>query len=312
MKSTDLSVIILNYNTKELLRKCLESIIDSQKWNVSGKLLDSSGFTVEIIVVDNFSKDTSVDMIKSDFPFVKLIENKSNIGYAGGNNLAAKHTGGKYVLFLNSDTEINKSAFEKSRKFMESDDKIGAFTPKTILYSGGMDPDCHRGFPTPWASFCYFTGLEKLFPQSRIFGQYHKFYLNMNENHEIDAGFGTYLFTRKSILDQIGWWDDGYFFYGEDLDLFYRIKQVGWKIFFYAEPLLIHHKGASSGLRKESKEIARPDREIRIRVAKASVKAMERFYQKFYKDKYPPIVTFLIIAGIKVKGAFRIIYHLVK
>jgi len=298
----DLSIIILNYNTRDLLRDCLRSVLKSKK----------NSFAYEIIVVDNASVDGSVEMIKREFPQVKIIQSKENLGFAGGNNLALKKAQGKYILFLNSDTQVKPDAFQKMISFMDSDPKIGAATAKTMLVSGGMDPDCHRGFPTPWASICYFLGLEKLFPKSKIFGQYHQFYLDLNKIHEIDAGFGTFMFIRRQALTEVGSWDENYFFYGEDLDLFYRIKKAGWKVMFYPEPLLIHHKGASSGLRKESKKISQANQQTRIKTAKASIQAMEIFYKKFYQDKYPHWLTWVVILGIRIKGFFRIFYHYLK
>lgn len=295
----NLSLIILSYNTRDLLRNCLVSVKKAEKNN----------FKMEFIVVDNVSVDKSAAMVKREFPWVKLIASPRNLGFSGGNNLGLKPASGRYILFLNSDTEIAPDALVKMVKFMDQDPKIGASTPKTMLFSGGMDPDCHRGFPTPWASISYFLGLERLFPKSKIFGQYHKFYLDLNQPHEIDAGFGTFMFVRKEILDKVGKWDESYFFYGEDLDLFYRIKEAGWKVMFYPEPLVIHHKGASSGLRRESKKVTRASKETRIRTAKASIKAMEIFYKKFYQDKYPSWVTWIVIFGIRLRGFFRLFYH---
>lgn len=298
----DLSIIILNHNTPKLLAKCLESI--SQNKN--------NKYNFQTIVLDNASTDDSVKTIQQKFPWVILICSTKNLGFSAGNNLAFKKATGKYILYLNSDTEIFPEALTKSIKFMDQNTPVGAFTPKTLLYNRQMDPDCHRGFPTPWASISYFLGLEKLFPQSRIFGQYHKYFQDLNKNHEIDAGFGTYLFTRKKVIDQIVGWDEKYFFYGEDLDLFYRIKQAGWQVMFYAHPLLYHHKGASSGLRKESAGVTQASRQIRLKTAKASIQAMEIFYKKFYQDKYPFWITWLIIMGIKIKGLLRVIYHYLK
>jgi len=302
MKKVDLSVIILSYNTKDLLRNCLQSVFSSK--------LNSS--KVEAIVVDNASSDGSARMVEREFPQVNLIQSKKNLGFAGGNNLGFKKSKGRYILFLNSDTEVVREAFVKMITFFDKNPKIGALSPKTMLFSGGIDPDCHRGFPTPWASLCYFFGLERLFPKSRFLGQYHKFYLNLDKTHEIDAGFGTFMFVRREALEEVGNWDESYFFYGEDLDLFYRIKKAGWKVMFYPEVLLYHHKGASSGLRKESKSVTQADRRTRIRTAKASISAMEIFYKKFYKDKYPSWLTFIVLLGIKLKGFFRILSQIVR
>jgi GT2 family glycosyltransferase len=302
VKKVDLSIIILSYNTRPLLRNCLQAISKAKK----------NDYQIETIVVDNDSSDGSQKMVVEEFPWLRLIESRKNLGFAGGNNLGLKSAKGRYLLFLNSDTEIMPEALIKMIEFLDKNPRVGASTPKTMLFSGGMDQDCHRGFPTPWASMTYFLGLEKLFPKSNLFGQYHQFYLDLNKPHEIDAGFGTFMFVRQKALEQVGRWDENYFFYGEDLDLFYRLKKAGWKIIFYPEILVTHHKGASSGLRRESKEVARPSRETRIKVAKASIKAMEIFYKKFYQDKYPSWLTWIVLLGIKVKGFFRICLHYFK
>jgi len=327
LKKVELSVIILSYNTKELLKRCLESLLSAISYQLSA---------IEVIVVDNGSTDGSVEMLwewrkgilstksikgtkgtaeissPAGTARFKLIESKTNLGFAGGNNLGLKKARGRYILFLNSDTEVFAGSLKKAVKFMESDEKIGAMTPKALLYSGQMDPDCHRGFPTPWASLTYFLGLEKLFPKNRLFGQYHKLYEDLNKPHEIDAGFGTFMLIRREVYEKIGGWDESYFFYGEDLDYFYRIRQAGWKVMFYPEPLLNHHKGGSSGLRKESRKITPASKETRIKTARASIKAMEIFYQKFYQEKYPVWLTFLVLTAIRIKGFFRILNHRLK
>lgn len=294
MEKINLSIIILSYNTKDLLKRCLISL----------------GQKNEVIVVDNGSKDGSGEMVTKEFPAVKLIENKENLGYARGNNIGLQHAHGDFILFLNSDTEVFPGGLEAAVEFMKKNPEVGALSPKTLLPSGKMDPDCHRGFPTPWASITYFLGLGKIFPKSRIFGQYHKFYLDLSSVHEIDAGAGAFMLVPKKVINEVGGWDEQYFFYGEDLDFYYRIKKAGYKVMFYAKPLLKHHKGASSGLRRETKLIAKNSKENRIKVAKASVEAMEIFYKKFYKTQYPFWLTFLVLLAIKIKGQFRIVKHL--
>jgi len=298
-RKTDLSVVILSYNTKTLLKDCLLSV-------------SKAGKKTQIIVVDNASSDGSSLMVKKNFPEVKLIQNQRNLGFAAGNNLGLKQAVGRYILFLNSDTLVKPNVFERLIKFLDKHPAVGALTPKTLLVSGKMDPDCHRGFPTPWASISYFLGLEKLFPRSRIFGRYHKLYLDLNKIHPIDAGAGAFLLVRRKAVEQIGGWDERYFFYGEDLDFFYRLHQADWQVVFYPEPLVIHYKGASSGLRKETKKISLATKETRLKTAKASIKAMQIFYKKFYQDKYPRWLTWLVILAIKVKGVFRILQQLLK
>lgn len=313
MKTVDISIIILSYNTKELVKNCLYSIVEGI---VEGKKF----LNTEVIVVDNNSSDGSAELIKSIAPDlekkaknqnlkIKIIENKENLGFSKGNNVGLREAKGEYLLFLNSDTEVFPGSLVKAWEFMKKHPEVGSLTPKTLLITGKMDPDCHRGFPTPWASLSYFLGLEKLFPKSKIFGQYHKFYLNLEENHEIDAGAGAFMMVPRKIVEKVGGWDENYFFYGEDLDFYYRINQAGYKVIFFATPLLYHYKGASSGLRKESKKIAQNDKKNKIRVARASIEAMEIFYKKFYANIYPHWLTFLVLAAIKLKGLIRIMKY---
>ena len=305
MEHIDLSVIVLSYNTKELLKKCLESL--------SGGCGGSWGG--EVIIVDNGSTDGSVGYINELTELrvgrlkIKKILNKENLGFAKGNNMGLTQAAGRYILFLNSDTEVFPGSLSEAVDFMEKHPDVGVLTAKTMLVSGKMDPDCHRGFPTPWASITYFFGFEKLFPKNKIFGQYHKLYLDLDNNHEIDAGAGAFMLIPRKVVDQVGAWDEKYFFYGEDLDFFYRIKKAGYKVMFYAKPLLKHYKGASSGLRNESKDIAKNSKENRIRIAKASVEAMEIFYKKDYKGIDPGWLTSLVLGAIKVKGVFRVLKH---
>lgn|SRR3989344_116610 len=296
-KKVDISVIILSHNTEILLRACLISLLKARRGELH----------IQTIVVDNASTDRSIQIVKKEFPWVELVESRKNLGYSGGNNLGLKKVKGEYILFLNSDVEIKPIALVRMKQFMDRDAKIGASTPKVELFRGGMDPDCHRGFPTPLASLTYFLGLEKVFPKSRIFGQYHQFYLDLEIPHEIDSGFGTFMFVRSKTLKMVGNWDERYFFYGEDIDLFYRIKQAGWKVMYYPETLALHHKGASSGLRKESRGVTVASKEIRLKTAKASIEAMEIFYKKFYKGKYNSLITMIVLAGIKIKGLFRLL-----
>lgn len=289
MKKFDLSIIIVNYNTKALLKQCLESI-----------------FNYKVIVVDNGSGDGSAEMVKKDFSKVKLIVNKKNLGFAKANNQALQQAQSEYVLFLNSDTIVPKETIPKLLSYLEKHPEVGVVTPKLELRSGEIDPDCHRGFPQPWAAFCYFSGLEKLFPKSKFFGQYHQTWKNLNVVHEIDSCCGAFMLARKKILDEVGGFDESYFFYGEDLDLCYRIKQKGWKIIYYPKAKAIHYKGVSSGLRKETRDVSKVDKKTKVKVAKASVEAMEIFYDKFYKNKYPLLITLFVKLGIRLQKAVRL------
>lgn len=288
MKNSDLSIIILNFNTKALLRGCLRSVLKSEK----------NGFQYETIVVDNASVDGSAAMVRKEFSQVKLICSKKNLGFAAGNNLALSHISGRYVLFLNPDTIVFPNTFKEMIKFMDSHPQTGAATCRVEFPSGKLDEACHRGFPTPWNAFCHFSGLERIFPKSRLFAGYSLGWLSLNKVHEIDSGVGAFLIVRKEAGDQIGWLDEDYFWYGEDLDFCYRIKKAGWKIYYVPRVKILHYKGVSAGIRKESQKISTAAKETKIRSAKMSTEVMRIFYQKHYQDKYPQIINWLVFQGI--------------
>ncbi len=288
----DLSIIIVNYNVKELLRDCLRSLMSAD---------------YEIFVVDNASKDGSVEMVREEFPEATLIASKENLGFARANNLAIKEASGRYLLFLNPDTTVPAGTLPEMIKFMEENSKVGVATCFVELASGGMDRDCHRGFPTPWASFCHFLGLAKLFPQSKIFGAYHQTWKDLTKTHEVEACCGAFMMVRRSAVEEVGVWDEDFFFYGEDLDWCYRFWEKGWKVVFYPHVKIIHHKGASSGMKKSSQEVTTASRESKRRARKASTDAMRIFYEKHYLQKYPAGLNWLVLRGIKLMEKVRLL-----
>ena len=169
----DLSIVILNYNTVDLTRICLQTVFASNL----GK------YTMEVIVCDNGSSDGSLEMIKKEFPQVILIDNKKNLGFAAGNNPGIKRAKGRYILLLNTDIEIPKDTIRVMLEFMDGSPQVGVSTCKLQLPEGSMDPACHRGFPTPWAAFTYMSGLEKIFPHTKLFGEYHQGYKDLKTIH---------------------------------------------------------------------------------------------------------------------------------
>lgn len=295
----ELSVIIVSYNTRELLRDCLISL----------KKAISPAKGLEIIVIDNASRDGSPALVKEEFLDVRLIESRLNLGFAAANNQAFTQATGRYVLFLNSDTKVSKSSLVKPLKFIKKHPQAGAITVKLVLPDGSLDKDNHRGFPTPWTAFTHFSGLSSLFPKSPTFNNYYQSYKNLEKIHKIDVAAGSFLMMPSRLFRKLGGWDETYFFYGEDIDLCFRIRQAGYHIIYYPKVEVIHYKGASSGLRKESQKIAKPPKATRLRVARASTQAMEIFYRKFYQQQYPSLVTGLVLLGIRLKGWFRIIKH---
>jgi len=297
MKKTDLSIVILNYNSGDFLRKCLESIVKAEK----------DGFEYEVIVVDNASTDESLKKIQnSKFKIqnenlkLKIIKNKKNLGFAAGNNMGVGKVKGRYLLFLNPDTMVMPSTLKEMVKFMDNHFDAGAATCKVELPNGKLDEACHRGFPTPWNAFCHFSGLERLFPKSRIFAGYTLGWKPLNKIHEIDSGVGAFLIVKKEVGDELNWWDEDYFWYGEDLDFCYRIKKAGWKIYYVPKAKIIHYKGVSSGIRKESQKLTKANKGVKIRAIRASTQVMRIFYRKHYLNRYPRVITWLVLRGIDI------------
>lgn len=234
----DISVIIVNYNVKDLLEQCISSILQS-----------SANLKTEIIIVDNNSYDGSVQFLKEKYsgnPDIKIIESPVNLGFAKANNLGAKEAKGELLLILNPDTVLQEDTLEKSLSFYRSNNTIGAVTCKLILPNGKLDLACRRSFPTPAVAVYRILGLSKLFPKSRTFGKYNLTYLDENKTYEVDAIVGAFMLIKRSIYEEVKGFDEDYFMYGEDLDLCYRIKQAGYKIFYYPDTSIIHYKGEST------------------------------------------------------------------
>lgn len=284
-----LSIVIVSYNSKEFLKKCLDSIFEST-------LKD-----LEVIVVDNASSDGSVWEIRKFDSKIKIIENRKNLGFSKANNQGVKIAKGKYLLFLNPDTVVYPETLKFMAEFMNKNEKAGAVTCKVVLPNGDLDDSSHRGFPTPWNAFCYFLGLEKLFPRSKFFAGYHLGWKDYSKTHEIDAAAGSFLFVRKKAGEDIGWWDEDYFFYGEDIDFCYKLKEKGWKIFYVPKVSILHYKGISSGIKSESKHLSSVDIETRKNATIARFNAMKIFYRKHYVFKYPKVINWIVMLGINFK-----------
>jgi GT2 family glycosyltransferase len=287
----DLSIIIVSYNTKDFLKACVESIYKT-----------TQNIKFEIIIVDNASTDGTIEILKKlQTPNFKLIENRENMGFSKANNVGVKQASGRYILFLNPDIVVYEKTLEGVVRFMDEHEGAGAATCKVMMPNGRIDDASHRGFPTPWNSFNHFSGLSKLFGKTKLFGGYNLGYLNINKIHEIEALAGAFMMVRRKAGEQVGWWDEDYFFYGEDLDFCYMLKQNGWKIYYVPEYSVLHYKGVSGGIKKASQEITTASEETKTRATKARFNAMRIFYKKHYEKPYPWLVTRLVYLGIALK-----------
>jgi GT2 family glycosyltransferase len=230
-----LSVIIVNYNVKYFLEHCLASVFKAGRQ-----------ISMEVFVVDNNSVDGSVSMIKEKFPQVQLIENKLNAGFSKANNQAIKLAVGEFVLLLNPDTVVEESTFEKCLSFMNDHPDAGAAGVKMIDGKGHFLPESKRSLPTPAIAFFKVFGLSAIFPKSKIFGRYHLGYLDRNQVHSVEILSGAFMFLRKNTIDKVGYLDEDYFMYGEDIDYCYRILKNGYKNFYLPDTTIIHYKGEST------------------------------------------------------------------
>lgn len=283
MIKPELSVIILNYNTKELLEDCLNSV-----------RAHMDEVALEVIVSDNSSTDGSQDMVKKKFPWVKFIEG-SNEGFSKGNNRAIPIVKGKMVLFLNPDTVVHDNVFALTTRYLKEHKDVGAVTCKLVLQNGKMDKDTRRRYPTPWISF-----------QHLVLGMNRQYYyedISESATHEVEAIQGAFFLSWKKILDKVGWFDPDYFFDGEDIDLCFQIHKLGYKLVYYPDTYITHLKGVTKG--KVAKWRFKLTDAQRKRIRLAGVASMERFFRKNLWKNYSVWFDYFVLFGINVFKVIR-------
>ncbi|MBN8617927.1 MAG: glycosyltransferase family 2 protein [Anaerolineae bacterium] len=292
----DLGIVIVNWNTKDLLRRCLQTV-----------LMSIGDFQFEVVVVDNASSDGSVEMVRTEFPTVKVIASEVNGGFSYGNNLGLKLLGyrgqgdvdadaPRYALLLNPDTEVPVESLAGMIKFMDSRPEVGVAGPKLVLEDGSLDLACRRSFPTPMVSFYRFSGLSRLFPRNRQFGRYNMTFADPDEELEVDSVVGAYMQVRREAIYDTGLLDEAFFMYGEDLDWAFRIKEAGWKVYYHPRVVVKHIKRASSRRSKKAQfEFQR---------------AMLIFYRKHYQRTTPMWLHLLVMLGLLVKGGRELLPEL--
>lgn len=281
--SVDVSILVVNYNTCRLTMDCLRSVYDSE-----------TRFSYEIILIDNHSKDDSVEIISNEFPDITLIANQENTGFAKANNQGMDVATGRYVLLLNSDTVVRKDTLETMITFMDSRPDVGASGCKIILPDGSLDKACKRGFPTPSASFYYAFGFSKLFPNNPRFNGYQLGYLDPDQDYPVDCLVGAFMLLRQETIAQVGGLDEEFFMYGEDLDWCYRIKEAGWEIYYYPKTSIIHLKGGSARRRP-------------FKIVYEFHRAMILFHRKHYRKQYSIMINGMVYAGVGVKFALSLL-----
>lgn len=282
----DLSIIILNYNGKSWLEKLLPSL--QANW------LKKTLLETEVVVVDNASTDDSTTFVEQQSG-VRLICSDRNGGFAFGNNLALKNNPARYVMLLNSDTEFlaHGSNLDVLVAYMDANPAVGIITPNLRLDNGLPDLASHRGEPTPWAAFTYFSGLERMFPKSKRFGQYHQTYRFTKSIHDIDACSGAAMLVRNDALTKVGLLDERFFMYAEDIDWCKRFREAGYRVVYHPEVTLIHHKYRSG--------LGNRDAKLQSDTRKWFYFTMLQYYDKHYRKLYPAFYRWILKGFLALK-----------
>lgn len=292
------SVIIVGHNTAGLLIECLSRLSESQV-----------DHPLDIFVVDNASTDGSLDLVRQSFPDVTTISAPRNLGFAGGNNLALRQIlarvpadadrRARSVLLLNSDCFIDPDTIQKTCRFLDDHPEAGVVGPKLLLRNGDLDLACRRSFPTPSSALYKLTGLARRFPRNRRFARYNLTYLDPDETAEVDSVVGAYMQVRLAAIDDAGLLDESFFMYGEDLDWAFRIKEQGWKVYYYPEARALHYKGASSSRRS-------------YRLIIEFYRAMYLFHRKHYAPQTFVLLNWLVATGILLRGCLALALNLAR
>lgn len=287
-----LSIIIVNYKTYEYTKNTILSVLSSKM-----------DFEYDIILVDNASFDGSLEKLEDDFADhinkkkIKIIRNDTNRGFSAANNLGLKSSDSEYFLLLNSDTKVFENTIANCLDFMKNQDKEMLLTCKILLENGELDHACKRGFPTPSASLHYFLGMDKINPIK--YGQYNYLMLDENESGYVDVISGAFMMFSKRVIDKIGYLDEDYFMYGEDIDFCFKAKQNGIGVFYYPEEKIIHYKSISAKKRK-------------FKTLFDFHNAMWIFYKKNYMNDYNIFVGILVFLGIWLKFGLSLLLNLFK
>ena len=273
-----LSVLIVNWNTRDLLRGCLQSIA-----------LSPPALPYEIIVVDNASSDGSAEMVHDEFPHVTLQANRENAGYALGNNQALERARGTYRLLLNPDVILPPGSLDTAVQFMENHPNAGAMGVKQLHPDGSLQRSL-RGFPTPLSVLWELSGLSRLFSRSRVFGAYRMTWFDYEHEIEVDQPMGTFLLLRGKAVDRVGQLDLAFPIFFNEVDWCLRCKRAGWNIYYTPAVEIIHYGGAST-------------MQVGAAMAWESRRGLLNFYRKHYGGlRYLPLRG--IIAAASYPHAF--------
>ena len=284
----ELSIVIVNYNVKEFLTQCLDSIFKSQ-----------TQYNYEVIVVDNSSRDSGRDEICSTFKDITWIDNSENVGFGRANNQGFSHAKGVYTLILNPDTVLQEDTLEKCISYLLAHPEVGGLGIKGLDGSGQFLPESKRALPTPLVALWKITGLSAIFPKSSVFARYHLGHLSPEENHEVDILVGCFMMVPTQLLLSVGGFDPQYFMYGEDIDLSYELQKTGHKNIYFSDSQIIHYKGEST-------------KRGSLNYVRMFYKAMVLFAKKQFTGSSAAAYSLLIYSGIYLRATLAIVARLGK
>lgn len=285
-KLVDLTVIVVSWNTRELLRRCLQTL--------KAELQD---LDAEVFLVDNASADGSAEMVAQEHSWVRLIANSSNLGFAAANNQALETARGRYVLLLNPDTEVVPGALSALFAFLGAHPNAGIVAPQLLNSDGTIQRSC-RQFPT-FTNMAYeILGLSRVFPNDARFKAYKMLDFNHDAEREVDQPEGACLLIRREVIEQVGKLDDGFFMLFEEVDWCFRIKQRGWQIWFTPSAQVIHHYGQSI-------------KQVKAKMIISSHKGMFRFWRKHHRGSRWYLDA-PVYAGLMSFAMLRILVHSLK
>jgi GT2 family glycosyltransferase len=229
--SVEISVVIVNWNGKQFLEGCLESLGTARPRR-----------SMEVLVVDNASTDRSAEMVETKFPWVKLIKSAENLGFAKGNNVAIRQCQGRYIALVNPDVVVFPGCLDALAEFLDKNPQVGNVGPRVFNPDMTQQSTCRR-FPTLWNNFCSATRLERLFMSSPFFTGEHMFYFSHDRTRAVDVLVGCFTMIRREAFDAVGLLDEDLFMYGDDVDWCRRAWDAGWQVVFHPEGQAIHYRG---------------------------------------------------------------------
>ncbi len=285
----DISILIVNYNTNIYLSNCLDSIFRS-----------NFNHSLEVIIVDNNSSDNSIELVDIDKKKITIIENNRNIGFARAINMALKESNGKYICILNPDTILNKESLIKMYDYMDKELYVDCISPKIVNSDGTFQISCKRSLPKIKNSFFKLTGIDRLFSDNPFFSEYNLLHLDEDKMHQVEVISGACMFLRRKTFKKVGFFDESFFMYGEDIDYCHRMKNLNMKIIYYPDAQITHFKGISAK--------SRP-----YKVISEFHNSMIKYYIK-YQFVYPiwRLVKIFIVSIIIIKKYLSYFIHLLR